>query len=537
MIEPLPSGRAAVSAKGITAAQHAALTDAPGQYYSTKNGVFTFDPSPLALHGLAETGLELEDSLQKQSDRWANFVNWKAGPRIPTDASSVLKTTPWAHQAGGIEYALNCPSPYLNMGMGTGKSLSTIGAFAGARHKKILILCPKSVVDVWPKQFRIHTHEDSFNVVSLPDVPTKKKVEIARRALAYGHRSTVVITNYEAAIQRDLHSWLKTIKWDAISCDEIHKIKSCSGKASRMAHSLSTGHPIGLSGTMLPHDPLDAWAQFRFLEPAIFGTSFMRFKKRYAYLGQFNEPLRWLNLEELADRINLITYKVSSDVLSLPGITHKEYRFRLAPKTMKFYNKFHKDLIAEYGNGTVVADNQLVKSIRLQQLTSGFFKDDETGDLIQLDDQSKLDAFKDWFDAVPKNEPIVVFARFKQDVDLLKDFLIKAGRLYGELSSRANDLVESAYPPHLNALVVNIASGGVGIDLSHACHGCYYSITYNGGDFEQSIARMYRPGQTRKVHMAYLVAEDTIDPDIYEALSENRDLANLVLNVLAKGKR
>lgn len=885
MIELLPSGRAAASARDVTAAQYAALAATPGQYYSEKNRCFTFDPTPLACHSLKESGLDLAEPLRKESDRWSRFIDYKTAPRpvVPRDTSASLKTQPWAHQAEGIDFALNCPSPYLNMGMGTGKaqpldaeiltpdgfiamrdvrpgrlicspdggvskvvgvhpqgikevfrvffsdgtsteccddhlwdvhtakqknrgtgchqilplseirsrglysasgncrwyipitkpvlfvkqvqpidpyvlgvllgdgcikfasvqvscpddeiidivaglipsgmtvkklsgecsysikkaggklnaiiqplrdlglhgkgsqdkfipdkyllgdqdqrlsvlqglmdtdgsvessygatitltskkmcegilfivqslggvaslrpknmdaardsgrfksvspawrlhirmphgvnpfrmkrkadsyrpagkygpvraivsvvgiekkecqcitvdhpsrlymtndcivthnSLVTIGTVAGAGHRRTLILCPKAVVDVWPKQFRIHSHDEAHNVVALPDVTTKKKVEVARRALSSGHPSTVIVTNYEAAIQKDLHEWLKTIKWDSVVCDEIHKIKACSGKASRMAHSLSTGHPIGLSGTMLPHDPLDAWSQFRFLEPAIFGTSFMRFKHRYAFLGKFNEPLRWLNLDELSEKIALITYKVAADVLSLPGVTHQEMRFRLSPKTMKFYRKFFTDLVAEYGDGVLAADNVLVKSLRLQQLTSGFFTDDQTGELIDLDDNAKLGAFEEWLSSIPQEEPIVVFAKFKKDIDNIQRILIKAGRSYGELSSRANDLVESAYPPHLNAMAVNIASGGVGIDLTRAAYACYFSITYNGGDFEQSIARLHRPGQTRKVHITHLVAEDTIDPDIYDALAENRDLANLVLNAVKKG--
>jgi SNF2 family DNA or RNA helicase len=48
--------------------------------------------------------------------------------------------------------------------------------------------------------------------------------------------------------------------------------------------------------------------------------------------------------------------------------------------------------------------------------------------------------------------------------------------------------------------------------------------------YDQSIARLNRPGQSDHVTFAHLIAEGTIDCEIYEAFEEGRDLVQAVLN-------
>lgn len=528
------NGRAIIPTAGLTQEQFIALNSQPSSYFSEKTRAFTFIPTPSGLNYLASQGIGLDAKLTAMALRWTNYLLHEPATN---DYSKHLATNPWDHQSLGIDFGINCPSPYFDMGMGTGKSLVAAGTLAACEHRRSLILCPKAVVNVWPREFRKHS-KGQFIIVPLDYKGTKKKAEEAERWWRLNPSEQMVfILNYESAIESAMTDWLKSRPWDAVIADEIHRTKSPTGKTSKTTAALDTGHPIGLSGTMMPHDPLDVWAQYRFLDPAIFGTSFTMFKKRYCELGFFNEVKKFINIAEMNERINMIRYHVPASVLGLPPATHNMMTFRLSPKMEKAYQRFEKELAAQLDEGLVTADNVLVRGVRCQQITSGFFIDSLTGDMVLLDDRPKASAFEDWLDSVPRNDKAVVFARFKHDIDVIKDVVEKDGRVFGELSGRRNDLTSDAtYPPGVDILGVNIQSGGVGVDLTLASHGCYYSVSWNRGDYDQSIARLVRPGQTKHVSFTHLVAEDTVDSEIYDAFSDGRDLVRAVLDGIKQPK-
>jgi SNF2 family DNA or RNA helicase len=474
----------------------------------------------------------MDASITATAAKWWSFLMTE--PNMARSFSG-LQTTPWKHQPGAIDFGVRCPSPYFDMGMGTGKSLVTIGTLTECGHKLTLVICPKAVVDVWPREFRKHSR-GQFIVAPLPSKFTaeKKMMEVKKLIASRPSEPIVIVANYDAVTRAPLADYLTGFKWDCVVADEAHRLKSHSGVQSKFAGNLCKGHAIALSGTMLPHDPLDVFAQYRFLDAAIFGTSFTMFKQRYCKTDIYGKPTKFIEQDEMNERINTIRHYVPSSVLGLAKPTHQFMSFDLSPKLRKAYDEFKRELIVEFKNGVMVADNALVRGLRLQQITSGFFVDDNTKQIVELDDKPKAAAFEDWLDAVPRNAKAVVFCRFKHDVEIAKRIIEKDGRVYGELSGSRNDLVpgEATFPPHVDILVANISSGGVGVDLTLANYACYYSISWNRGEYDQSIARLVRPGQTKHCHFTHLVAADTVDCEVYDAFESGRDIVEAVLNGL-----
>ena len=74
-----------------------------------------------------------------------------------------------------------------------------------------------------------------------------------------------------------------------VIADEAHRIKSPGGKASLFFKRLRlrSRRRIALSGTPMPHGPLDIYALFRFLDITIFGPSFAAFRQNFAVMGGF----------------------------------------------------------------------------------------------------------------------------------------------------------------------------------------------------------------------------------------------------------
>jgi SNF2 family DNA or RNA helicase len=75
-------------------------------------------------------------------------------------------------------------------------------------------------------------------------------------------------------------------------------------------------------------------------------------------------------------------------------------------------------------------------------------------------------------------------------------------------------------------LVGTAATGGVGITVTASTIVVYMSNTFKYVDRVQSEDRAHRAGQTHKVTIIDVIAENTIDEDVVAALAVKQDLAD-----------
>jgi SNF2 family DNA or RNA helicase len=331
-------------------------------------------------------------------------------------------------------------------------------------------------------------------------------------------------------------------KWDLVIADESHRIKSPNSKASWFAYQFTAKRRakkrLALTGTPMPHSPLDIYAQFRFLDPSIFNTNYHRFKMRYAKiidLGDFKKIVGFQNLPELNQRFYTRAHRVlKSDVLDLPPVVHVKSFCELDRKALKVYAMLKTAFVAWLDSGEqITASNILTKLLRLSQLTGGYFQADGAEKGVHID-HAKIDLLEDLLLGLPDKEPAVVFCRFRPEIERVKQLCEKLERHCAELSGAMNQLKEWQKGQY-DVIVVQIRSGGLGVDLTRSCYGFYFSTGYSLGDFDQSLARLDRPGQTRKVTYHHLLAENTIDIDIYQSLEEKRDVVDSVLRAVGRG--
>lgn len=463
----------------------------------------------------------------------------------------VRKADSWAHQCDAYNFAwdrfVQQRGSLAGMGMGTGKSKVAVDLIVNARSKRTLIVCPVSVLGVWRGQFDKFSAMDN-EVIVLERGTVKRKTEDAdahvRKCEARGVPCTVV-ANYETIWRPPFVDWAnKFVPWDAVVADEVHRAKSHNGKASKALWRIGMQVPlrVGLSGTPMPHSPLDIFGQARFLDDTIFPSSFHRFRDRYARMNRLfpNKVDGWINQDELQEKLARFMFRVESDdVLDLPPAFHDTRRFSLSPGAMRHYKELENEMIVRVRTGEVTPANAMVKLLRLQQMTSGFVGGvDGDSDAIELLGQDKQDTLSDLIEDLPQHEPVVVFCRFRHDLDRTRIVAENLGRKYGELSGRRRDLTPtSTMPDWIDVMGVQIQSGGVGIDLTRAAYCVYYSIGFSLGDYEQSLARLKRPGQTRSVRYYHLVARDTADETVYGALHKRANLVNEVLGYLSKGAK
>ncbi len=445
----------------------------------------------------------------------------------------------WKHQEAAFQFAKDRPATMLSMFMGTGKSLVTVDLCKEWNAKRVLILCPVSVRAVWRREFA-KWGEGMFQVTVLDKGTVAKKtntVDALFRLHPAGRH--VVVINYESARVTPFNKWALSQNWDVVALDESHRCKAHSTATSKFVMKLAdkTRRRLCLTGTPMPHSPLDVFGQYRFLDWRLFGKRWTPFKHSYAVCGNPHIPQAITdcrNLDVLQERFGRIAYQVSADVLDLPEAMHHIRTFALDGMAAKIYRNLELDLIADLDTGVVTAANALVKTLRLRQVVSGFVQPDA----MPGDDNAPLHLHEgkeallaDLLTDIA--EPVVVFCEFSFDLHRVRKLAEKMGRTYGEVSGKQNDLTEhGTMPEGIDVLGVQYQSGGVGIDLTRARYAVYYSPTYSLGNYDQSLARLHRPGQEGSVHFYHLVAEGTIDEIVYKSLSTKRDIVESVLKGL-----
>jgi hypothetical protein len=463
------------------------------------------------------------------------------------------KLPAWEHQKQAYHWAAPRIGALFGIDMGGGKSRLGVSLSEGAWMPKagVVILSPRSVVKVWPNQFNIHGTLPWATIVGNPKKPVKDRVAQIRKDLARAdamQEMWAVIVNYDAAWRSPMKELLLELadKGIVLILDESHRVKAPGGKASMFCGTLGEhtraagGRVAGKTGTPMPHGPEDIYAQGRAIDPGVFGTSFSRFKNRYCVMGGYEnrQIVAYQRQDEFAAKLSELGFFWDAPLADVPPVD-VVIPFALDPKSAKAYATLEQDFILGIKDGTVTPKNALVKLLRLQQITGGFVGDDD-GDIHELGTE-KIDAFKDWLEDYPANRPLVVFARFKEDMRRLGVAIREAGRSVGFVSGS----VKEGHPDYglnqhsqmrddLDVAVLQLQSGGVGIDLTRASTSVYFSLDFNLGNYLQSRKRTDRPGQTEHVTYVHFVAENTKDEDVYAALEARQDVVAAIINQ-AKG--
>ena len=204
------------------------------------------------------------------------------------------------------------------------------------------------------------------------------------------------------------------------------------------------------------------------------------------------------------------------------------------------------------GDTPVIAALAITRLLRLQQITCGYLPtDDEDEPLYVIPGANRrLDLLCDLIEE--QQQKTIVWARFQMDITLilaeLKKRGIKAVRYDGlvndderaeakalfqgerALYDRGQVVGRETIPPEEQAQVFvgNPAAGATGLTLTAAKTVIYYSNSFKLIDRLQSEDRAHRIGQDNSVLYIDLVAEDTVDEKVVEALRNKFNVASQI---------
>lgn len=330
-----------------------------------------------------------------------------------------------------------------------------------------------------------------------------------------------------------------------------------------------------LDGTPADEGPFDLWAPCAFLDlnllgyPTFFGfkAHFGEYKEGYAPGGRkFKQLVTHRNLDELNEKLSHFSMRVKrSDISDAPPKIYRSLYFELTPKIRKVYDRLRDEYIADLNIGEQIVENVLKRMIRLQMVARNYYPPEEVGivcksclsegfndsETCEICDGLGIIVEKTKLERIDKehhpaqdvliqelkqiNNPVVIWAKFRQDVTDVIDALELAGRTSvrfdGTVSAHQR---EEAYQAFINGEVDSIAATvGSGLsrgrNLTRAGSIIYYSNDFGLRTRRQSEDRAESLSRKISTDIVDLVAENTRDIDIITALRDKKSLAELIM--------
>ena len=464
------------------------------------------------------------------------FIEWQI-----YEEALQLKTKIWEHQMAAVRLARGREGSMFNFGMRSGKSLAAIAVMNYLQINLAIIACPKVVVGVWPKQFKLHS-ERKYHILTLGKGSTTERAKKLTQATSQP-LPLVVIVNYDAIWREDLGAELLDLQPDIFIMDESHRIKAHTGKqqASKFCYKLAqrSKKRIALTGTPMPHSPLDLFGQFRAIDHNVFGQYVTPFKNEYTVRGGYmgKQILGFRNLDNLKEKFDLVSItRTSAECIDLPEMQWVDIPVEMSPKGRKVYDAMERDFIAwvEENDEAIVAKNSLSKISKLQQITSGHVIA-ESGDIQEID-TSKIDALSDILIDHGKVTKVVVVCVFKADLKAVRELCDKIQLSYGELSGSHNDLnADGTIKDEYDVMGVQIQSGNMGVDLSKADILVGFSVGLSRGDWDQMCFRLVHPDHKNKIAYYKLIATKTYDEKIFAAFKKQENVVNQIVGEIKSG--
>ena len=485
----------------------------------------------------------------------------------------MYKTKPFRHQLTALELMDSKKAYALLMEQGTGKTKCLIDDAARLYGKgqinALIVIAPNGVHRNWIIN-EIPTHLPDWVEhhcawwASTMKVAEKKAYEELFQPAQF---LRVFTMNIEAvATKKGLEALTKLMRMfnTYLVLDESSKIKNHQAVRTKNLLKLSNlaKYRRIATGTPVTQSPLDVYTQFAFLDEEIINIpSYFVFKARYAELVDENSHIMrhimqrtgarrapqlvakdakgrpmYKNMDELQAKIARYSYRVlKKDCLDLPEKLYQHRYFQLNDQQIDVYKRIIEDLRVEFEGEEPSTMSKLTATLRLQQVTSGFFPL-ENGKVQVLYDKEnpRIEALNEALEEITGK--VIIWARFKHDIHAIVAALIEqygpesVVTYYGEVSDddRAANVKAFQENEDVRFFVGNQQAGGTGLTLTAASTVVYYSNDFSLENRLQSEDRAHRIGQKNNVTYIDIEAIGTVDTKIISALRAKKDVALLI---------
>lgn len=356
-------------------------------------------------------------------------------------------------------------------------------------------------------------------------------------------RPAVLICSY-AILTKDVAELL-TLPWNNIVFDEAHRLKGRRTQVALAANKVSkrVPHVVLATGTPIMNHPSELWQYLHLLNPSAY-PSFWKWVDRFFYveLKQFRGQRQATRVihgfkPDMEDVLRagisgkLIQRQIAELFTDHPWTAepeHVEVAVELSNAERTEYERLVKHGWGRIGDSLILTESKLVVSTRLEQLTSDWGSMDPSAP-----NGSKVTAAIELIQDLRLRGPVVVFAHYKETVRRVAAGLSPhAASWTGDMDSDNKELILKNFGntdgTGYDVIVGTLASLGEGVDgLQHHSHQIVMlDRSWVPALNDQAIGRLRRSGQTDRVTVWHLFAQNTIDEAIVEACIRKQAFAD-----------
>jgi hypothetical protein len=426
-----------------------------------------------------------------------------------------------SYQERAATFLYERDAAFLIAPLGAGKGAAGLTALAelirDGLRRHALVVAPKLVAEtVWPAEIASWPHLQHLRVAVLNGSPAHR-----RELLADAPARDVTV------IGIDLIPWLVSELagfadghplFDLLVIDETSRLKDPSGKRARALLRIAGRFRTrwGLTGTPRPNSSLDLFAPAAIITAgALWGRAFVPWRKRH-FRPRDLFMREWIALpgaeQRIAAEFGTVAMTVAdADMPDLPPLNIVVTPLKLPDPVMATYRGMARELFALVEGRSIEAASPLIATGKLAQLANGFLYDEGADDPVFVH-SLKIDWLRELVESLA-GEPLLIVYEFVEDLRAIRRAFGEVPALGGSTSAeQAKQLVEAWNAGALPLLAMHPASAGHGLNLQFGgAQMAWLSPSWSAELTEQAIARVYRPGQEKRVTIHVCVAAGTVD--------------------------
>jgi len=451
-------------------------------------------------------------------------------PEVPTNLNATLRP----YQVDGYRFlaylATNGFGGILADDMGLGKTIQSITYILWLRDEAVkakkpkmpvLVVCPKSVLDVWQSEAQKFAPELVSKILRNREDLDVEYIQ---------NNIDILILNY--AQLRVCGDLLNQLKWITVILDEGQQIKNPDSKAAKCARELESENRLVLTGTPIENRLLDMWSLMAFAMPGVLGSR-AYFKKRF---DKRKDPL---SQNRLASRLRpfLLRRTKLQVAQDLPPRTEEEVYSKMENIQQELYKaelkRIQKALLGLDSDEAVKKNSFAILQglMRLRQICCHPGLIDPK---YLKEESAKMESLFYLLDQLhEEGHKVLVFSQFVSMLDLIKARLELEARpfhyLTGQTKDRKGEIERFQTTKDPSVFMLSLKAGGAGLNLTSASYVILYDPWWNPAVENQAIDRTHRIGQKNKVIAYRLLTRDTVEEKI-RILQHQK--TQLVTNVL-----
>jgi len=406
---------------------------------------------------------------------------------------------------------------------GSGKTAAALTAIADLLDEGVirhaLVIAPKRVARVvWPDEVAQWAHTAGLRWQVLDGPPNAR---LAGLENSIDYHLTIVGLDIVQWLTDALHNFhTDHVLYDLLVIDEASRLRNPSGERAKALAKVAHHWRMiwGLSGTLRPSSALDLFMPARVVTRGkLWGRSFWQWRKAHFYPTDYM-GYNWTPLPGAEEQLNAALAPLTVTVAEgeMPTVTPTIVldKVALPPAARRQYRDMQARLMAQAEDETVIAGSMAIATGKLAQLANGFIYDE--GGATHAVHDAKRDWLRDLIEEATTNTLFVY--EYQEDWRMLEHEVVLATKQpFRYLGAGVSDKQAAANIADWNAgklrfMGLHPASGGHGLNLQHGgADMAWISPTWSPEFWEQTIARLARPGQQRPVVVRVCVASGTVD--------------------------